>query len=1001
MKTLIVAGLLTLLLAATAIGQQITLIQNGQSNYKIVLGQDASPSEKHAADELQMFLQQISGATLPIVSDGGRLADNEIILGDNQHLRALDTKIDFAKLGKEGFTIRTVGRNLVIAGGKLRGTMYGVYTFLEDYLDCRWFSAKVSRIPKKTTVAIQPIDDTQVPRLEYREPFEKDGFDGDWSARNKANSNAAALDEKRGGKISYFGFVHTFNDLVPPAKYYAQHPEYFSLIDGQRMNGYYQLCLTNPDVLQIVIAEVKKRMREHPEATVFSVSQNDAGGACQCPNCQAIVKREGSEAGPLIEFVNKVADAVKDEFPDKVIDTLAYQYTRKPPLHVRPRPNVIVRLCSIECCFGHPLETCDSPANKAFRDDIVGWSKLTKRIWVWDYVTDFPHYIQPFPNLNVLKPNIQFFANNGVSGVFEEGNYTSLGGEFEELREYMMAKFLWNPDYDQDRAMNEFLAGFYGSAAPFIRQYIDLIHNDVVKRNIHTYIWDGPNAPYLNPENIAQANQLFDQAEKAVANDPDALLRVKTARLPISYVMLVNYKPKGDGSFAIRGDRYGPEPDAAAEALVRNFGTVCKQANITAMDEGGSPPQKFVDDRLAQVAGHPVTYLDNGAVKVAVTPDFGGRIVGLWTKGKDANLIYNADPNASGYGQWWRDNRNGPGWITPLTAKLEGTKLTLTGNVEDGVALTRTISLAPEGAKIEVSSTLTNNRKDAIPNSLRTRLALALGNPDDVTLVPGTLSGALATVPVRLAVPPDRCQGAAPLTKADLSGGVVLANHKLGLGVRYTTAAASLSGGGLKSNTQTGDIDLRELLDGGTLAPGASANVSDAIEVLTDLSTVAQAPLKEGMATDGKHTAGRVEMSPDEFSYYREGELSKLILDPTASSGFSGWMGGNHHEWAIQWSFVPGMFDKGATYDFYAVVRIKKLGNDGGAFTAGVYDTVRGKGWGGGAMNAADMEDGKWYTVKIGTCVPEAGMYLWAAPTNNPKNVAEVCVDHFYGVKVK
>ena len=79
--------------------------------------------------------------------------------------------VDFKSLGPEGYVIRTVGERLVIAGGQLRGNMYGVYGFLEDHLGCRWFAPGVSRIPKSPRLAVGPIDDRQVPALEYREPY--------------------------------------------------------------------------------------------------------------------------------------------------------------------------------------------------------------------------------------------------------------------------------------------------------------------------------------------------------------------------------------------------------------------------------------------------------------------------------------------------------------------------------------------------------------------------------------------------------------------------------------------------------------------------------------------------------------------------------------------------------------------------------------------------------------------------------------------------------------
>lgn len=99
--------------------------------------------------------------------------------------------------------------------------------------------------------------------------------------------------------------------------------------------------------------------------------------------------------GPLLRAVNQVADAIKDDFPHVEVDTLAYQYTRPPPKITKPRSNVIIRLCSIECNFGVPLS---DPSNSHFRDDMVGWSQISDRIWIWNYVTDFGNYVMPWPD---------------------------------------------------------------------------------------------------------------------------------------------------------------------------------------------------------------------------------------------------------------------------------------------------------------------------------------------------------------------------------------------------------------------------------------------------------------------------------------------------------------------------------------------------------------------------------------------------------------------------
>ena len=294
-----------------------------------------------------------------------------IFVGESEFLRRR-VDLNFRAMGPEGFTMRTVGRDLVLAGGRQRGTMYAVYTFLDEKLGCRWFSSKVSQIPAQDDIRFAPFEVTFRPKLEYREPFYTDAFDADYAARNRANSSSARLGPERGGRVQYSHFVHTFYDLLPPAEFFAAHPEYFSEINGQRTADHAQLCLTNPAVLRIATERVRRWIAEAPEANIYSVSQNDWHGWCTCPNCAALDEREGSHSGTVLNFANSIAEAIERDHPDKAIDTLAYQYTRKPPKTIRPRPNVIVRLCSIECCFAHPLESC--PVNASFRSDIVGWS---------------------------------------------------------------------------------------------------------------------------------------------------------------------------------------------------------------------------------------------------------------------------------------------------------------------------------------------------------------------------------------------------------------------------------------------------------------------------------------------------------------------------------------------------------------------------------------------------------------------------------------------------
>jgi hypothetical protein len=580
-----------------AAAEALLLAEGGQSSHSIVTAADAPPPVRHAAQELQMFLQQISGAKLPIVSDRQPPTGREILVGPSARLRQIAPELDLAALGPEGYWLLTVGDRLVIAGGPPRGTLYGVYGLLEDHLGCRWFTPEVSRIPACARLAIGPLRERRVPVLEYREPYTRDCFDGDWCARNRVNSSAASLEAKHGGKIRFADgfFVHTFNRLVPPEKYFDRHPEYFSLVGGKRLRQETQLCTTSPEVVRLCSEAIRRAMREQPEATVFSVSQNDCGNYCQCERCQALARAEGSQIAPVLALVNRVAESIEREFPGRSIETLAYQWTRHAPRTLRPRPNVIVRLCSIECCFSHPLATCDSAANRAFREDAAAWAKVADRLWVWDYVTDFSHYLLPFPNQRVRRENIRFFVRHNVRGIFEQDTYDTPGSELAALGGYVTAKFLWNPDYDEQTAFREFLSGYYGRADEPIRRYLDLLHDRVARENIHVAIWAGPESPHLADDLLLTANGLWQEAQSRVADQPEVQRRVQIARMSVDYAILERARLE-------QAKRLPPNPalGAAAAARFQPFFQVLRPSGLVRLREGSPLEINSYQDGLAK-----------------------------------------------------------------------------------------------------------------------------------------------------------------------------------------------------------------------------------------------------------------------------------------------------------------------------------------------------------------------------------------------------------------
>ena len=450
--------------------------------WDIVIDEAAIPSEVHAAEELQRHLALAMGRTLPIVK-GIDHADRHVFVGPGKLMS--ESKLGFAVDGFGPEDLRIVVRdgNVVIAGGRPRGTLYGVYTFLEDYLGVRFLTADHTHVPPVGRWrVIGPVDRCYHPPLEMR-----------WTYYGEVNRNPAFAARLRinavptapelGGRSRQQLIGHSFCRQIPSSKYGKEHPEYYCLRGGKRLatvrNDAYdnEPCLTNPDVRRVVTEAVLAEIEANPDAHNVSVSQNDNAQYCQCPDCAAIDEREGTPMGSLLTFVNAVADAVAAKHPDVMVGTLAYWYSRKPPQTVRPRPNVQIQLCSIECCQIHPIDDPSCPKNVAFCQDMAGWGKICDRIYIWNYNTNFHNYLLPCPNLRVIEPNVRFFVANGAKGIFMQAAGNAMGAELSELRAYVISNLLWDPSRSGEQLMDEFLDLHYGPAAGPIREFITRVHD--------------------------------------------------------------------------------------------------------------------------------------------------------------------------------------------------------------------------------------------------------------------------------------------------------------------------------------------------------------------------------------------------------------------------------------------------------------------------------------------------------------------------------------------
>ena len=284
------------------------LFAEGRSDYSIVLADGASRSELTAAKELQAVLREMSGATLPITRRASAGAGAKAIhIGWTPR-----TSVPRPDWHDESFTYKTVGNNLFIYGGSERGTMYGVFRFLERELGIHWLTPKCTVVPRLEAWKLPRLHHSESPFIGYRYSnyFVASGVP-EWSAHTRENMKWSPNTNAYGNIEAYWG-AHTMGHFVPTKEFFETHPEYFCLRDGKRYGGYGQLCLSNPDVLELCKTRLMQFMRENPQYRIYSLSQNDNFLFCQCDKCKAIEEQYGGHSGIIVWFVNQVADAVRE-----------------------------------------------------------------------------------------------------------------------------------------------------------------------------------------------------------------------------------------------------------------------------------------------------------------------------------------------------------------------------------------------------------------------------------------------------------------------------------------------------------------------------------------------------------------------------------------------------------------------------------------------------------------------------------------------------------------
>ncbi len=477
------------------------------SEYRIVYNADPPESVLTAVAELQKYIKLAVGAELPA----------EVYSSRDGYLIYLD---DTAFNDDETYSIKTDGDDVVIGGSGVRGVLYGTYEFLESCVGWRFLTNDCDYMAKRGNVCIKDIDVTKEQYFVYRDPY--------WYSCATAYPNFAAkrklnygtqFSPEYGGGLTDTG-CHTFKNYIPESKSV-------------------QPCLSDEETYNKVLAGVLADLAVDPERWCISVSQNDNSGYCQCKKCLEAYERLG-QSGQMLEFVNRIADEVAKQYPKTLIHTLAYEYTQQVPKDdsLRARDNVIVQLCSINCCFNHSIET-DRQKNEIFEEDLKAWSQICDNLFVWDYSTNFWWYVTELGNLDyeVVVGNMRLFAECNATGVRSLGAYNTQGtAGFQDLKAYMFSLAMQDPYMSKEEYntyLEEFLRGYYGVGWSEVNKYLRFVEDEVFFKALCSSIYADPSNYVIGkyaakmPELEAWLDHASELAETDFHRDSIRRLRIQ------------------------------------------------------------------------------------------------------------------------------------------------------------------------------------------------------------------------------------------------------------------------------------------------------------------------------------------------------------------------------------------------------------------------------------------------------------------------------------------
>lgn len=480
------------------------VVKGGKSDYKIVIPRTPSQCERFSAEELQKYIQQATDARLEIVieSENVVLGEKWLAIGKT----ALASGLDTTNLNLDGFRIKTEDKTVLIKGERERGTLYGVYDFLEKFLCVRFVSTDFEYVPKTETLSLFALDIKEIPAFKLRCHHVQSMHDCAMAVKRRFVSPMVIKtvdDEKFGGMLyqDLSDDMHTYKNLIPYAVYGEEHPEWFSLpkqtptgkllwqpawSNGLNDDGTIDASLEN-SLIKEVIKNVKQIILTRPDILYVAMGQNDNHNISMRENCVRQRALFGGHGGHQIVFVNAVAKEIKKWMAEQKIErelsflVYAYLETHKPPVKISangeivpfchlsiPREDVIVHVAPYEASYNEPLSVNSlNDFNFIYATELLGWAKLCKQIFIFDYDVNFSDKPMWFPNTEIITKNVRYYREIGATGIMTNGS----GGDTHYqsvLHTYIFSKLYWNLDLDIESLISEFNYLYFGAEAGYM-----------------------------------------------------------------------------------------------------------------------------------------------------------------------------------------------------------------------------------------------------------------------------------------------------------------------------------------------------------------------------------------------------------------------------------------------------------------------------------------------------------------------------------------------------